>query len=159
MPCCEGILPVKKHARAGEQTGEGVKAWVMRVPVVAMRSIWGVTSSEFPLMCCAHCPWSSVRKTRMLGRRGLSGFCAGETSAKVSVASAAPVIFRKSRRGIVFIGDLNGSGPRSCLDNQAAGRGRMILPYQTFRTRHKYRPFICVKEQRKTATEPIRRQA
>ena len=40
--------PVKNDARAGEQTGQGVKACVMRVPLSASRFMLGVSSSELP---------------------------------------------------------------------------------------------------------------
>ena len=47
-PCWEGILPVSRLARAGEQTGEEQKKLSKRTPVAASRSMLGVRISGFP---------------------------------------------------------------------------------------------------------------
>lgn len=41
-PCADGILPVSKLARAGEQTGDVQKKFSKRKPSVAIRSRFGV---------------------------------------------------------------------------------------------------------------------
>jgi hypothetical protein len=44
----DGNLPVKKLARAGEQTGQGVNAFAIRAPDDARYAMFGATISEFP---------------------------------------------------------------------------------------------------------------
>lgn len=63
-----GINPVRKLARAGEHSGEVQYEFVKRIPLAAIRSIFGVQRSGFPYdpiarMFC----WSVVMK-RTLGR-------------------------------------------------------------------------------------------
>ena len=47
-PCCEGMRPVIRLARAGEQTGEVQKKLSKRTPLAARRSMLGVRISGFP---------------------------------------------------------------------------------------------------------------
>ena len=48
MPCYEGYKPVQNEARAGEHTGQGVKAFRITAPVPASCVMLGAMISEFP---------------------------------------------------------------------------------------------------------------
>src|SRR5690242_10494934 len=98
MPCCEGIRPVKKLARAGEHTGVVVKAFVMRTPLRAMRFMLGVRTSELPYACWSHCPWSSEKNTRILGDLGPDAVGLAPEIPDAEDVAAAPRSFRRSRR-------------------------------------------------------------
>ena len=47
-PCWEGIRPVRREARAGEQTGEVQKKLSKRIPLSASLSKFGVRISGLP---------------------------------------------------------------------------------------------------------------
>src|SRR5689334_4213088 len=75
-------------ARAGLQTGVGVKALVKRIPSRASRSMLGVGACELPEAPNAHGPWSSAMMKRMLGRAPAGG-------------APRPAVGRLSRRRVV----------------------------------------------------------
>ena len=55
-PWADGMRPVRKVARAGEQTGEAQKKLLNRMPSAAIRSRVGVSSSGVPAHPIAHGP-------------------------------------------------------------------------------------------------------
>ena len=67
MPWSEGMLPVSREARAGEQTGETQKKFSKRTPFAASLSSVGVLSSSFPAQPSAQAPWSSETDMTMFG--------------------------------------------------------------------------------------------